>query len=83
MTGSSHCGTVETSPTSIHEMRVPSLVGDLVLLVSHGVGHRHGSDPELLWLWRRLAAAAPIPPLAWDPPYAEGATLEKQKKKKR
>ena len=24
--------------------------------VSCGVGHRQGSDPVLLWLWRRLAA---------------------------
>ena len=39
---------------------------------SCGVGHRHGSDPALLWLWP--AAAAPIGPLAWEPPYATGAT---------
>ena len=32
-------------------------------------------DPA--WLWRRLAATAPIRPLAWDPPYATGAALEK------
>ena len=31
--------------------------------MSCGVGHRHGSDPELLWLWCRLAAAAMILPL--------------------
>ena len=36
-----------------------------------------------LWLWRRLAAAAPIEPLAWEPPYAEGAALGRQKKRKR
>ena len=30
------------------------------------IGCRHGSDPTLLWLWYRLAAAAPIPSLAWD-----------------
>ena len=28
--------------------------------VSCGVGRRPGSDPALLWLWRRLAATAPI-----------------------
>ena len=28
-----------------------------------GVGHRRGSDPLLLWLWRRLAAVAPVRPL--------------------
>ena len=29
-----------------------------------------------------LAATAPIRPLAWEPPYALGAALEKTKKKK-
>ena len=28
--------------------------------VGCGVGHRHSSDPVLLWLWCRLAAAALI-----------------------
>ena len=28
------------------------------------VGHRHGSDPVLLWLWSRPTAVALIPPLA-------------------
>ena len=50
--------------------------------MSHGVGHRRGLDPTLLWLWRRLAATAPIRPLAWEPPYAVGAALEKAKKDK-
>ena len=48
--------------------------------MSCGVGHRLGSDPALLWLWRRLAAAAPILPLAWEFPYAAGAALKSQKK---
>ena len=39
-----------------------------------------GSDLALLWLWCRLAAAAPIQPLAWEPPYAVGAALKKKKK---
>jgi len=47
-----------------------------------GVGHRHGSDPALLWLWRRLEATAPIRPLAWEPPYAVGAALEMAKRQK-
>ena len=50
--------------------------------MSCGVGRRPGSDPTLLWLWRRLVAAAPIRPLAWEPPYAEGAALEKAKRQK-
>ena len=47
--------------------------------MSCGVGHRRGSDPVLLWLWGRLAAAAPVGPLAWEPPYAAGATQEMAK----
>ena len=27
-----------------------------------------GLDPTLLWLWHRLAATAPIRPIAWEPP---------------
>ena len=48
-----------------------------------GVGSRHSSDPVLLWLWHSLVATAPIQPLAWEPPYAAGMALEKEKKKKR
>ena len=48
--------------------------------MSCGVGHRFGLDPSLLWLWCRLAAIAPIRPLAWEPPCASGAALEKAKK---
>jgi len=51
--------------------------------VSCGVGCRRGSDPALLWLWCRPAATAPIGPLAWEPPYAEGAAQEIAKKKKK
>ena len=39
-------------------------------------------DPALLWLWCRPAATAPIRPLVWEPPYAEGAALEMAKKDK-
>ena len=48
--------------------------------VSRGVGCRRGSDPALLWLWCRPVATALIQPLAWEPPYAVGAALEKTKK---
>jgi len=44
--------------------------------VSCGVGCRRGSDPALLWLWRRPVATAPIQPLAWEPPYAVEAAQE-------
>ena len=43
---------------------------------------RLGSDPELLWLWRRPVAAALTGPLAWEPPYAMGAAQEMAKKDK-
>ena len=48
--------------------------------MSCGVGHRCGSDPELLWLWCRPAAAVPIQCLAWEPPYAMGLALENAKR---
>ena len=51
--------------------------------MSCGVGHRLNSDPALLWLWCRPAAAAPIRPVAWDPPYAAGAALKKAKRWKK
>ena len=48
-----------------------------------GVGCRRGSDPALPWLWHRPEATAPIGPLAWEPPYAVGAALEKAKSPKK
>ena len=48
--------------------------------MSCDVGSRCGSDPALLWLWCRPAAAVPIRPLTWDLPYAMGAALKRQKK---
>ena len=65
-------------------------VGSLALLSGSRIrccrelclGRRHGLDLLLLWLWRRLAAAAPIRPLG-EPPYAMGAALERQKAKKK
>ena len=85
---SSHCGSVETNLTSIHKNTgsIPGLaqwVKGSSVAVSCGVGHRHGSDLALLWLWCRLAATAPIEPLAWAPPHASGAALKRQKKKKK
>ena len=63
-----------TNPTKNHE------VSGSIPAMSCGVGCRHGSDPTLLWLWRRLAAIALIRPLAWEPPYATGAALKSNKK---
>ena len=50
--------------------------------MSCSVGHRCGSDPALLWLRCRPAAAAPTGPLAWEPPYAAGAAQEVAKRQK-
>ena len=49
--------------------------------MSCGVGRRCGSDLVLLRLWSSLGATAPIRPLAWEPPYAAGAALEKDNQK--
>ena len=58
-------------------MQVCSLVS---LSVSCGVGRRYGLDP--VWLWCRLAAAAPIRSLAWELPYVAGAALKREEKNK-
>ena len=50
--------------------------------MSCGVGHKHGSDPTLLWLCRRPVATAPIRTLAWEPPYAVGLAQEMTKRQK-
>ena len=46
------------------------------------VGLRCGSDPELLWPWRRLADAASIGPLAWELPHAADVALERKERRK-
>ena len=75
------------NPTTIHEDvgSIPGLtlqVKDLGIAMSCGIGHRFSSDPMLLWLGCRPAAAPPIEPLAWEFPNAAGVALKRQKKKK-
>ncbi len=48
--------------------------------MSCGVVRGRGLDLTLLWLWYRLAAVAPIQPLAWELPYAIGVALKRQNK---
>ena len=71
-----------TNQTSAYE-DAGSIPGLASMAVSRGVGHRRGAGPELLWLWRRPAATAPIHLLAWELPYAKGMALNKDKKKKK
>ena len=47
--------------------------------MSCGVGHKRGLDLALLRLWHRPVATAWIRPLAWEPPYAVGEALKRQK----
>ena len=68
---SSHRGAAETNLTRNHE--VVSSIPGLAQWVK---------DPVLLLLWHRLAAVAPISPLAWEPPHATSVTLKTKKKKK-
>ena len=49
--------------------------------MGYGAGWIMDSDSALLWLWCRPAATARIRPLAWEPPYALGAALKRQKTK--
>ena len=70
------------NPTRNHEVEssIPGLsqwVKDPShVAVSCGVGHRCALGLEFLWLWHRLAAVTLIRPLAWEHPYAVGATLK-------
>ena len=49
--------------------------------VSNSVGHRCSLD--LAWLWRRLAAAAPIPLLARELPYVADVAIKSKDKTKK
>ena len=70
-TGNACRGSGETNPTRIHEGEglIPGLQKQL-------------GNPALLWLWCRLAAVAPIRPLAWAPPYANGCGPKKKERRK-
>lgn len=63
--------------TSIH--KDTGLIPGLAQWCCHELGCscRRGSD--LVWLWCRSTATAPIQHLAWEPPYAAGVALKRQK----
>ena len=74
--------------TSIHEDAdsIPGLLSGLMVWRCHelcSVGRRHGLDLALLWLWHRPAATAPFLLLAWEPTYATGVALKRQKQPKK
>ena len=51
--------------------------------MSCSVGHIYSSDLALLRLWCRPAAGALIHRLSWEPLYAAGAALKRQKTKEK
>ena len=76
-----------TNLTRNHEVAgsVPALarwVKGSGVAVSCGAGCRRGSDPALLWLWRRPVATALIQPPAWETPYTLGVAQRNSKKTK-
>ena len=81
---SSHCGSADWEPNIVSvRMWVPSLTSLSGVATSCGIGCRCGSYLALLWLWLwcRLAAATPVQPLAWEPPYATSTVLKRKRKK--
>ena len=53
-----------------------------LIAMNCGVGCRLSSDLTLLWPWHRLAATAPIQPLAQELSNAAGVTIKRRKNKR-
>ena len=74
------------SPTSTHEDAglIPSLAQWVRIQRCPwaAVCISEDSDLALLWPWHRLAAVTTIWPLAWEYPYAAGASFKEKKKEK-
>ena len=76
------------NPASIHEdaALIPGLtqrIKDSPLLEAIALVKDATQIPRWLWLWCRLAAIAPLQPLAWDPPYMLQVWPYKHQKKKK
>ena len=85
---SSHCVAAETNPTGNHEdagsiLGLVQWVQGSGTAVSCAIGRRCSLDPELLWLWCRMAAVALIQSLAWELPYAASVALKRKKEKEK
>ena len=83
MTKGSCCGSVVTNPTGIYEDMgsipgLPQWVKGSSIAMSCGIDRRCGLDLVLLWLWYKLAPAAPIQPLAYELAYAVSVALKRQ-----
>ena len=53
------------------------------IAMSYHIGHRRGSGPELLWLWRRLVATALMRPPSLGTSICRECGHRKDKKKKK
>ena len=78
---SSHCGSMQTNLTSIHEGSILGLAQWVKDLVGHDLWYRSQMAlyPELLWLWHRPSPATLIRLLAWELSYATSAAIKKKK----
>ena len=82
---SSHCGIRTQLVSMMLQFQSLALLSGLRIWNCHKpasctVGHRHGSDLALLWLWCRPATTALIQFLYWELLYAAGAALKRKKK---
>ena len=62
----------------VHSLASLSRLKGSGIATNYSVGYRCGTDLVLLWQWHRPAAAALIPTLAWELPYATGAAQQKK-----
>ena len=62
-------------------MNLTSICEDAGSILGLAQGVKGSGIVMSLWLWHRLAAAAPIQPLAREHQYAMDATLKKQNQK--